>query len=254
MNSPFITYCCVAPPDTGGRSGDLVAHMAWSVGPGLALLSSDPGGGARGGLMVINDQPYNRTGGKPRRLMEECLYICHSLGFSGIICDFEQPVRPMLETFIRECAEGFSSRELSVYVPERYAHCHSNTRILIPTALTSGSLPSRLREAVSLYGPGRVALDMERVGRDLLLPNTDGPGIPLTFEAIPQILAARRGTSFFSGELGARYFTYKDEEGQTHFVIYDDPGTFRYKMELALQMGIREGFVLYPDMVGLGLL
>ena len=60
--------------------------------------------------------------------------------------------------------------------------------------------------------------------------------------------------SFFSSELGARYFTYKDEEERTHFVIYDDPGTFRYKMELALQMGIREGFILYPDMAALGLL
>jgi hypothetical protein len=200
--------------------------------------------------MVVNDQPYNRTGGKPRRLMEECLSLCRSLDYSGIVCDFEQPARPALEAFIRECAESFG--ELTVYVPERYAHCHNKIRILVPTAMTSGSLPNRLREAVSLYGPGRVVLDMERTGRDLLLPNTDGPGTPLAFGDIPRMLVSR--ASFFSGELGARYFTYKDEEGQTHFVIYDDPGTFRYKMELALQMGIREGFIVYPDMVGLGLL
>jgi hypothetical protein len=184
--------------------------------------------------------------------MEECLSICHALGYSGIVCDFEQPVRPMLEAFIRECAEGF--RDMLVYVPERYAHCNNSTRILIPTAMTSGSLPSRLREAVSFYGPGRVALDMERSGLDLLLPNTDGPGSPLTFDSIPQMLASRGGASFFSGELGARYFTYKDEEERTHFVIYDDPGTFRYKMDMALQMGIREGFIVYPDMVSLGML
>ena len=251
----FLTYCCVDPSDLGVRvfrDSSTIAHMAWSVGPRLSLLSSGQGDAVPGGLMVVNDQSYDRSGGRPRRLMEECLYVCGLLEYSGIVCDFEQPVRPMLEMFIRECAEGF--RDLSVYVPERYAHCHGNTRILIPTALTSGSLPNRLREAVSQYGSDRVVLDMERTGRDLLLPNTDGPGAVLAFEDIPQMLAARGGTSFFSGELGARYFTYKDEEERTHFVIYDDYGTFRYKTELALQMGIREGFAVYPDMIGLGLL
>jgi hypothetical protein len=204
--------------------------------------------------MVINDQPYDRSEGDPRRLARECLTVCRSLGFTGMVCDFEQPVRPLLESFIRECAEEFSIRGLLLYTPERYAHCHNKSRVLIPTALTSGSLPNRLRQAVTLYGPGRVALELERAGRDLLLPNTNGAGTYLSNEAISMMLISRGGASFFSGELGARYFTYKDEAGRTHFVVYDDPGTFRYKVELALQMGIREGFMLYPDMVGLGLL
>jgi hypothetical protein len=204
--------------------------------------------------MVLNDQPYDRSEGDPRRLVRECAAVCRSLGFTGLVCDFEQPVRPLLETFIRECAEEFTVRGLSLYTPERYAHCHTKTRILIPTALTSGSLPARLRQAVTLYGPGRVALEMERAGRDLLLPGANGAGTVLSGDAISMMLASRGGASFFSGELGARYFTYKDEAGRTHFVVYDDPGTFRYKVELALQLGIREGFMIYPDMVGLGLL
>jgi hypothetical protein len=214
--------------------------MAWSAGPGLALLSgifpaSRPqpplDAAARGRcLMVVNDQPYDRSAGDPRRLAQECLYVCRSLGYSGLVCDFEQPVRPMLEAFIKECAGMFQSRGYVVYTPERYAHCHGYTRVLVPTALTSGSLPNRLRQS------------------------TGGGGNPLPPETISMILARRGGASFFSGELGARYFTYKDTEERTHFVVYDDPGTFRYKIELALQMGIREGFMLYPDMMGLGLL
>jgi hypothetical protein len=205
-------------------------------------------------LMVVNDQPYDRSSGDPRRLAQECLAVCRSLGFSGMVCDFEQPARPMLEAFVQECAEIFQTRDLVLYAPERYAHCHTKTRILVPTALTSGSLPNRLRQAVTLYGPGRVALEMERAGNELVLPSPGGAGAYLPPETISIILAQRGGTSFFSGELGARYFTYKDAEGRTHFVVYDDPGTFRYKIELALQMGIREGFMLYPDMMGLGLL
>jgi hypothetical protein len=204
--------------------------------------------------MVVNDQSYDRSDGDARRLMQECLHICRSSDFTGIVCDFEQPVRPQLESFIRECAAAFLPRGHSVYVPERYAHCHDRTRVLVPTALTSGSLPNRLRQAVQLYGSGRVALEMERTGRDLALPSPGGTGTHLPPESISLILAQRGGASFFSGELGARYFTYKDEEGRTHFVVYDDPGTLRYKIELALQMGIREGFMLYPDMLGLGML
>ena len=264
MDQPFTTYCCAVPPEPGGLGRIPVAHMAWSAGPGLALLSlGSPvlqpqllaGAASRCRcLMVVNDQPYDRSGGDPRRLMQECLYICRTFGFTGLVCDFEQPARPMLEMFIRECAEAFGERGYTVYAPERYAHCHERTRVLVPTALMSGSLPNRLRQAAALYGPHRVALEMERTGRDLVLPNSDGTGSGLSPEAISMILRSRGGSSFFSGELGARYFTYKDNEGRTHFVVYDDPGTFRYKIELALQMGIREGFMLYPDMTGLGLL
>jgi hypothetical protein len=228
--------------------------MGWSAGPGLALLSAHQGMYAGGGLMVVNDQPYDRSAGDPRRLAQECLYICRTLGFSGLVCDFEQPARPMLEAFVRECAETFPSRGFTVYAPERYAHSHAALRVLVPTALTSGSLPNRLRQAVSQYGAHRVALDMERARRDLLLPSANGAGRILAPEAVSLLLSSHGCASFFSGELGARYFTYKDAEGHTHFVVFDDPGTFRYKFELASQMGIREGFVLYPDMVGLGLL
>ena len=199
--------------------------------------------------MVVSDQTYDRSEGDPRRLAEECLYICRSLGLAGMVCDFEQPARRVLGAFVAGSAELFSAKGYPVYAPERYADCHGNLRVIIPTALTAGSLPNRLRQAVSKYA--HVALDLERLSRDLPLPS--GGGDHVSPETISLLLASRGGVSFFSGELGARYFTYKDAEGQTHFVVYDDPGTFRYKTELALQLGIREGFILYPDMAGLGL-
>jgi hypothetical protein len=266
MDMPFTTYCCVIPPNPGGLGRVPVAHMAWAAGPGLALIPSGsihyvqnpqamPDAALRSRcLMVLNDQPYDRSKGDPRRLVRECLSVCRSLGFTGMVCDFEQPVRPLLEAFVRECAGEFAARGLTLYTPERYAHCHSKAKILIPTALTSGSLPNRLRGAANLYGCDRVALEIERSGRDLILPSAGGAGTYLSNEMISMILASRGGVSFFSSELGARYFTYRDEENRTHFVVYDDPGTFRYKIELALQLGIREGFALYPDMLGLGLI
>jgi hypothetical protein len=226
--------------------------MAWGIGPGMTLLSANAGVPRGGGLMVVSDQAYDRSEGDHRRLAQECLYLCRSLGLTGLVCDFEQPVRRTLEMFVAECAERFPSRGCAVYAPERYI-CHDSLRVILPTALTSGSLPKRLRQAVAQYGANRIALDMERISRDLLLPGTNGNGMCVSPDSVAMLLSSRGGASFFSGELAARYFTYKDAEGQTHFVVYDDAGTFRYKTELAAQMGIREGFVLYPDMVGLGL-
>jgi hypothetical protein len=262
MDMLFTTYCCAIPPEPFGAGRVPVAQMSWSAGPGLTLVSSGglsmdrqyPQGAAPRGLMVLDDRLYDKTEGEPHTLARECIYICRTLGFTGLVCDFEQPALPALEMFVRVCAEEFSARGFSFYTPERYAHCHHKTRVLIPTALMSGSLPNRLRQAAALYGPGRIALEIERSGRDLLLPNANGTGAYLPAEAISMMLASRGGAAFFSGELGARYFTYKDEAGRTHFVVYDDPGTFRYKIDLALQLGIREGFMIYPDMVGLGLL
>ena len=253
MNDPFTYICCAVPEQAVGARRVPTAHMAWGIGPGLTLLSANADIPRQGGLMVISDQAYDRSEGYPKRLAQECLYLCCSLGLSGIVCDFEQPVRRLLEVFVSECAERFPSRGCTVYAPERYI-CHNALRVILPTALTSGSLPNRIRQAVGLYGAHRVTLDMERVSRDLLLPGSNSNGINVSPDTIALLLSSRGGASFFSGELGARYFTYRDTEGHTHFVVYDDAGTFRYKTELALQMGIREGFVLYPDMMGLGLL
>ena len=35
--------------------------------------------------------------------------------------------------------------------------------------------------------------------------------------------------------------------GQTHFVLFDDAGTLKRKMEMGQVLGIREGFVMLPE-------
>ena len=51
---------------------------------------------------------------------------------------------------------------------------------------------------------------------------------------------------FYAEDLGARYFTYR-RGGQTHFVLFDDAGTLRRKIEMGQALGIREGFVMLPE-------
>ena len=52
--------------------------------------------------------------------------------------------------------------------------------------------------------------------------------------------------AFYAEDLCARYFTYR-RGGQTHFVLFDDAGTLRRKIEMGQALGIREGFVMLPE-------
>ena len=54
------------------------------------------------------------------------------------------------------------------------------------------------------------------------------------------------GDVFYAEDLCARYFTYR-RGGQTHFVLFDDAGTLRRKIEMGQALGIREGFVMLPE-------
>ena len=44
----------------------------------------------------------------------------------------------------------------------------------------------------------------------------------------------------------ANYFTYT-EGNAGHFVLFDDAGTLRQKIRLARELGIREAFLMYPE-------
>ena len=51
---------------------------------------------------------------------------------------------------------------------------------------------------------------------------------------------------FYAEDLCARYFTYR-RGCQTHFFLFDDAGTLERKMEMGQVLGIREGFVMLPE-------
>lgn len=255
MLSPFQYIICAVSGQA--RAAEAlrrpVAYMSWHIGPKLTLTASPGTQAPRMGFMALSDSGYDRNPGDGRALALQCLEVCRSLGLEGLLCDFEQPVRRPLEAFTAECADLFQSRGMPMYVPERYAACHHWPKVYIPTAMTSGSLRARLSAAVSSYGAGRVALEMEALARDLVLPSSSGAGEAISREKLEVILRNRGGVSFFSGELAANYFTERDAAGATHFFVYDDATTFARKTELALTLGITCGFVLYPDAVVLGL-
>ena len=243
-----IQLILAAPPEdvTAAQAHGLtLAHMAYRVGGGPHLFRSNQPNPPRGGLMYIDDGGFDGRG-TPDAFCQEVVRECAARGFGGVVCAFDRKL-PLLSTVVEQLGPMLVRQGRSFYVSEPYGRCTATGRVLIPTALSGGSLRQRLGEAVERYGAGRVALAVERTAADFFLPSPDGQGRPLTRE---ELAAKRRELSpsvFFSDELCARYFTYMNRQSGAHFVLFDDAGSIRKKLRLAEALGIDRALLCYPE-------
>ena len=225
--------------------GLTLAHVAYRVGGGPHLFRSNLPIPVRGGLMYIDDSGFDGRG-TPDAFCQEVVRECSARGFGGVICAFDRNL-PLLAAIVAQLGPMLARQSRSFYVSEPYGRHTATGRVLIPTALSGGSLRQRLSEAAERYGTGRVALSVERSAEDFFLPSPNGQGRPLTRE---ELAAKRKELSpsiFFSDELCARYFTYMNRQSGAHFVLFDDAGSIRKKLRLAEAMGIDRALFFYPE-------
>ena len=237
-----------APPEdvTAAQAHGLtLAHMAYRVGGGPHLFRSNQPIPARGGLMYIDDGGFDGRG-TPDAFCQEVVRECAARGFGGVVCAFDRKL-PLLSAVVEQLGPMLVRQGRSFYVSEPYGRCTATGRVLIPTALSGGSLRQRLGEAAERYGAGRVALAVERTAADFFLPSPDGQGRPLTREELKARLEERSPSVFFSDELCARYFTYMNRQSGAHFVLFDDAGSIRKKLRLAEVLGIDRALLCWPE-------
>lgn len=237
-----------APPEdvTAAQAHGLtLAHMAYRVGGGPHLFRSNQPIPARGGLMYIDDGGFDGRG-TPDAFCQEVVRECAARGFGGVVCAFDRKL-PLLSAVVEQLGPMLVRQGRSFYVSEPYGRCTATGRVLIPTALSGGSLRQRLGEAAERYGAGRVALAVERTAADFFLPSPDGQGRPLTREELKARLEERSPSVFFSDELCARYFTYMNRQSGAHFVLFDDAGSIRKKLHLAEALGIDRALLCWPE-------
>jgi len=212
------------------------AHLAYRLGPGPHLFRAD-NTVPRGGLMVVDDRGFDGLG-PTGPLCLESFRECQARGFSGAILDFDSRLPP-LEQIARQLEEQFARRGWSLYVPEAYGPRIPHARVMIPSALSGGSLQRRLEEALERFGESRVVLALEKRAEDFSLPSPTGSGKPLSEQELEELRQRLSPSVFFSGELCARYFTYMSRESGGHFVLFDDGDTLRRKVEVARKLSIR---------------
>lgn len=232
-------WLAAAPEELNEAKGytSQLAHAAYRIGEDGTLLAKPLPNTLRGGLMLV-------TGGAERlpedTLCRELMRRCLQHGFSGIILDLDAQCGALIRKTER-LARQYGRR---LYVPEAYADASESATILICTALSGGSLQQRLEQAAARFGAARIALDLQRLAMDFPLPCPGGMGTPLSIDQLHQLMGGH--AVYFSDGLCAHYFTHR-QSGSTHFVLFDDADTLRRKMEMGQQLGISEGFVMFPE-------
>ena len=221
------------------------AHLAYRIGRGPHLFRAGSGPVPQGGLMVVADQDFDGLG-PSAPFCQEVVRECQARGFSGAVLDFEGRLPP-LEQIAAQLDETFSHRGWSLYVPEAYGACAPHATVMIPSALSGGSLALRLQEARERFGRDRVALALQKAAEDFFLPSPTGSGLPLSREQLAERLERLRPAVFFSNELCARYFTYMSRESGAHFVLFDDAETLQQKLRAGTAMGFSAAFLMYPE-------
>lgn len=231
------------------RWGLAMAHMAYRIGGGPHLFRAGLPVTACGGLMYVDDSGFDGRG-DPGPFCQEVVRECAHRSYSGVVCDFERPLT-LSGRIVGDLAALLSRQGKPLYVSESYARYADAAKVLIPSALSGGTLQGRLQEAVERYGAGRVVLAVQRTAEDFYLPAPTGAGTPLTLEELQQRMEERAPSVFFSDELCARYFTYMNRQSGAHFIIFDDGGTIRKKLQVAERLGIRQALLPYPEIADL---
>ena len=231
--------------ETGGRSYGLTpAHMAYRIGPGSKLLGIRLPQGLRGGLMQVDCAGYDGVG-DPVGCCRQILGECRRRSFRGIVCDFEGPPTGCLPKLAEILDRNCAAQGWALYVPECYAPHASHARVLIPSALTHGTLDRRLRGALERYGKERTALAVEWVREEFPLP-ARGRGEPMAQGRLEELLHRLEPAVFFDRGLCAHYFTYM-KGPQAHFVLFDTPRSIREKLGLANRLGVAAALLPQPE-------
>ena len=210
-----------------------LAHVAYRIGPGSALLRQSLLLQTKGGLLSVSDHgaPFIDS---PETLRDAVLRECGRRNYGGVLLDFEEASRRDRTAFVAALAPALSASRRSLSLPGTYAASAPSAVELLCTAVSGGSFSQYLQEAV------------QRLRMDFRLPARSGEGDPLSGEALAELMEREKPAVFFSQDLCARYFTYS-REGDAHFVLFDDADTLNQKLRLGAAMGFHAAFFMWPE-------
>ncbi len=230
---------------TARRFTPYLAHVAYAVESTGALSCSALGERVRGGLLLLSDRASGALDTR-ESLVEAVVNECVRRNFGGVVADFERGITPDRIAFLQLLCRKLHASNRRLFVPERAGDAVDGAMVLLCTAISGGTLERRLRDAATRFGAERIALDVQRVRMDFLLPSPSGEGRPVDKKAMTAILREYSPQIFFSDALCARYFTYT-QNGRTHFFLFDDAQTMRRKLDAAEKLSIATAFVMYPE-------
>lgn len=185
----------------------------------------------------------------PEAFAASACSLAQSRSCQGILAEF---ARPTLSDTVAALDQYASRLHLSCIVPLSQQEHAPNSLYLVDTAISGGSLKRRLSHLIEQLGTQRLVIQLVRSCAAFPIPSADADGIPLRPSDIDVLCQTYGAVPFFSHELCAKYFTYTDD-GQPHFVLFDDRETLHAKRELLDSLGLTRQILAFSDAAELGL-
>lgn len=229
-------FCAVLPGQSLTGQATPV-WMAYRTGDGPRLFRTGSPEGIHGGILAADDAALHRLG-DASFFCRQAVRECRARDAAGFWANWSQPVTPQRTALLNALAHALKEAELELWVPEEYAAACPEAWVLIPSALSGGTLRLRLTGALERYGPERVTLAVEGMCHDFPLPCPDGTGQQLTAQQLAQLRERHHPAIHFSEEFCCCSFTYA-EEVSSHLVLFDTRDTILRKLRLAKALGVR---------------
>lgn len=244
-----LLYALPGGGDAGvcARWGLTPVHMTYRVAPGPKLTGVGLTPQVREGAMLL--AASGAADGDPQPCCRQVLGECRRRQFTRVVCDFEGASTGGLERLASALSAACAQAGLTLYLPEAFAALSPDCRVLVSSALVSGTLERRLTEAIGKYGLERVTLAVEVVAEDFLLP-ASGRGEPLTPNQLRQLIDRLSPAVFFDRGLCAHYFTYMARGSQAHFILYDTARSVQEKLSAAQRLGVPSALLAAPQVSG----
>lgn len=237
LSTPGETPCLPGP----NRFPAVLSHRIDAAGS-LQRFNSSPS--LRNGIMVICGCE-ELTAGNPSSLSASILRECLRHSPRGLLLDPESPSSFYIE-LIRLLSPKLSRLGITLFLPEFLCACAPNCRVLIPCALSGGSLELRMKESVERYGADRVVACPESTAAEFILPCPTGKSHPLSPDQLSALLSEINPHTHFSPALCTRYFTFF--RGKTlHLVLFDDADCLREKYTCVRRCGVFRFLLLQCD-------
>ena len=217
------------------------AQMIYKVSPTGFLYRADCRNIA-GSVMVLDLSPL-KDSARESYLIDDIIYELDTHNYRALLLDIVASVLPCHHSCARELEKQCISSGKKLFVCQSLSESCKNASVLIPSAISGGTLSGRLREAKKQYG--KIALEIDISLVDFILPSRNGQGKELSLEQLVNIKNRYHCQGFFSSDLCAHYFTYR-ANGQTHFVLYDNRYSVERKLLEAEKEGLDTAFVFYP--------
>ncbi|MDO5141601.1 MAG: hypothetical protein Q4D31_01115 [Eubacteriales bacterium] len=248
MVSPneLVLVCTGRDVARAAGRGFAVLHLCLGITPAGALQRLQlPTAQARC-LLGLCDSPRGLAACDPARLAADLTFEARRTGAPGVFADLEHDT-PHSHALLAACDAALHEAKIPFYVPLSCGRALPHAVLTASTALSGGSLTAYLAGLRSTYGAARVAAFLQPVSQDLTMPSTSADGTTLTPDEREALLARTGSQPFFSRELCAKYFTYTDDAGRAHFVLYDDLTTIEAKFAQLRACGVPTVFALFPD-------